>query len=440
MTSHGYRREGQGGPYQHSSHSTQPPAYNAAIRFDGGGSTSHYRQGSGIPTNAFDSSRAVANERTGDRYGYEEDDVGNGAGIGAGRNAYMAPDTPSMYTDPYEYASTVAGPAAQMGAGMGTANVMGTRPDPNFLEHDPYPSQAYHAQLDRSNTIGTLGPADSISAHNLDARSRDLGTFDTDPGYQGYDDYHNGDYRASRISHDYHTSNGGHDHFDASRASLPLKDGAAYMGYADDEEDEKRQRDHYWNGDSKDDWDRRHPPSLFANAVQGPAVPRKSVEEHEDDRRGLLAALSGNGVKAGWGGSLEEQIQRRQKGIGRQRWPILSWILSVVYIIVFIIELIKAKSETGQAIQTKPSVNPMIGPPFEFLISFGARFVPCMRKVPDVPLTTPLVCLKDVAKSSVPSDQTCPLYEICGLPNANTYGQAYRFVTPMFLHAGFVRE
>lgn len=73
----------------------------------------------------------------------------------------------------------------------------------------------------------------------------------------------------------------------------------------------------------------------------------------------------------------------------------------------------------------------MIGPPYEFLIAFGARFVPCMRKVPDLALDTPMICLKDSALSTVSQDQTCPLYEICGLPNANTYGQQWRFVTPI---------
>lgn len=427
--------------YEYRQDDRRPPAYQDQIGAPS--SSSHHRQRSGIPINAFDSSRAVADEYM---YGINKNNEtqDNGAGIGAGRNAYMAPDTPSMYTDPYEYASTVAGPTANpkpVTRSAGAANVLGTRPNTNFLDHDPYASHPQQEQLNRSNTMNTLGPADSVSSHHLHARSQDLGTNGTfeeynDDGYQEYP------YRPSRDYHSRNYSHGGDEYagamYGASAASLPLKDHAGYMGYADDEDDEKRQRDQYFNGNSKDDWERHHPPSLFANNMQGPSVPRKSVDENGEDRRGLLAKISGDGIRPGWGGSIEEQIERRRRGIGRQRYPILSWMLSVAYVIVFIIELIKAKSATGQAIQTKPSVNPMIGPPFEFLITFGARFVPCMRKVPDVPLTTPLICLKDVAKTSVPTDQTCPLYEICGLPNANSAGQAYRFVTPIFIHAGFI--
>lgn len=76
----------------------------------------------------------------------------------------------------------------------------------------------------------------------------------------------------------------------------------------------------------------------------------------------------------------------------------------------------------------------MIGPSFEFLINFGARFTPCMREVPSIPLTQEFPCLnvstKDV--SSYTNDELCPLWEICGLENASSKpNQSYRFVTPM---------
>ena len=77
----------------------------------------------------------------------------------------------------------------------------------------------------------------------------------------------------------------------------------------------------------------------------------------------------------------------------------------------------------------------MIGPSAQFLISFGARYVPCMRNTPAVPLSTPFACLNS---TSATSTVTCPLYEICGLPNDHTYGQSYRLISAMFLHAGVV--
>jgi len=91
-------------------------------------------------------------------------------------------------------------------------------------------------------------------------------------------------------------------------------------------------------------------------------------------------------------------------------------------------------------VQTRPSINPMLGPSAEFFISFGARFVPCMRKVPALPTSEQLPCLKDSTSSSnlyTPS-QLCPISDICGLKDANNPNQSYRFVSAMFVHAGFI--
>ncbi|PWN92918.1 rhomboid-domain-containing protein [Acaromyces ingoldii] len=356
-----------------------------------------------------------------------------GAGIGAGRNAYRQDSDPSLYTDPFEYASTAAGPPRNV------ANVTSTRPDPNFLDQDPYSHEDRplngDAMLARSNTLGTLGPNDSVSVQDM-ARAGNRSSYDDIPAsqvggarergldrytpYGGYDDeYHAKDESRGYQDESYY----GHQQYDESGASLPLKSYANPMGYADDEHDEARQRD-------------QHPPSLFANNLQGPVPPRKDMED-EEANKGLLGALKG---KSGWGGTLEEQIERRRRGLGRQKWPILSWILAAAFVIVFIVELIKAKSESGQAIQTKPQFNPMIGPSSEFLIGFGARFVPCMRKVSDLPTTQLLPCIKSSTKalSDLTEADECPIWQICGLPNENTYGQSYRFITPMFLHAGFI--
>lgn len=287
---------------------SEPPEYNSAIRFDGSRAGSFAVRDHQMPY--LDSNRAIANG--------EQD---NGAGIGAGRNAYMAPDTPSMYTDPFEYTSNVGTRPAK-----GIANVTATRPDPNFLNYDPqdltYEAQGTQPDLQRNNTIGTLGPNDSVSAYNIPARSRHLNS--TENQYSNVYPLGNQSYETDHYYHDAGYS-ADHGTYDASAPNLPLKDHAAYMGYADDEEDEKRQRDQYWS--DKDAWDRQHPPSLFANNMQGPPVPQKSIDYPEEDRRGLLNTLTGRGSKAGWGGTVEDQIERRKKGMGRQRWPILSWIL-----------------------------------------------------------------------------------------------------------------
>lgn len=97
----------------------------------------------------------------------------------------------------------------------------------------------------------------------------------------------------------------------------------------------------------------------------------------------------------------------------------------------FIAELIIAKQTTGQAIQTHPQVQPMLGPSAEFLISFGARFVPCMRSMPGLPATNKLPCLEYTTSSETTftSNQLCPLADICGLADANNPNQSYRFVS-----------
>lgn len=98
---------------------------------------------------------------------------------------------------------------------------------------------------------------------------------------------------------------------------------------------------------------------------------------------------------------------------------------------VFIAELIIAKQTTGQAIQTHPQIQPMLGPSVEFLISFGARFVPCMRNVPGLPATNKLPCLEHTTNSSnlFTDSQLCPLSQICGLSDALHPDQSWRFVS-----------
>ncbi|WFD22943.1 protein S-acyltransferase [Malassezia equina] len=73
---------------------------------------------------------------------------------------------------------------------------------------------------------------------------------------------------------------------------------------------------------------------------------------------------------------LHQKVSERERGIGRQSHAYLTWFFSFAMVAVFIAELIMASKQTGQAVQTQPSVQPMIGPTSEFLISFGARFVP----------------------------------------------------------------
>ena len=94
---------------------------------------------------------------------------------------------------------------------------------------------------------------------------------------------------------------------------------------------------------------------------------------------------------------------------------------------------------------TKPSFNPMIGPSTYVLINMGARFVPCMRTTynpnsQDPYPLQPWPCPKTTSNLYNDVDNQCHLGELCGLGAAIDAqpSQWFRFITPMFLHAGII--
>ena len=106
---------------------------------------------------------------------------------------------------------------------------------------------------------------------------------------------------------------------------------------------------------------------------------------------------------------------------------------------------------TGSPIQTKPTINPMIGPSNYVQIHMGSRYVPCMKNIEGIQdATKPITWPCPNTTSTNPSDNSCSLSQLCGLggiPNPHVGGsihdrpapdQWYRFIIPMFLHAGFV--
>ncbi|PWZ00619.1 rhomboid-domain-containing protein, partial [Testicularia cyperi] len=374
----------------------------------------------------------------------------NAAGRGANTNAYrlhapatqLGVDSPSMYTDPYEAFSTA--PPTNRNADMLASS---HRPQ-SFLRSDPYLAHddddralGGPSNLDRADT---LAPHDSISGYNV----RIGRNTEPDIKHEFSDPRHS--YRPTSVyehsqqthghfgsSEDYyererHESAGGFGHaaYDTSGTDLPLKRHAGQMGYAEDEDDEVKQL----NAPAH----QRGSAPLWSNQMRD-APTRSPIEE--ELKSGLLGKLTGNNSRhLDRHDELRDRIEKRRQGIGRQRWPIISWVMALALVVVFVVELIKANSETGQAVQTRPSINPMLGPSAEFLIAFGARFVPCMRSVPALPTTEQLPCLKYSTSSSnsYTSDQLCSISEICGLSDASNPNQSYRFVSAMFVHAGFV--
>ncbi|KAI1345692.1 hypothetical protein F5Y01DRAFT_47359 [Xylaria sp. FL0043] len=151
-------------------------------------------------------------------------------------------------------------------------------------------------------------------------------------------------------------------------------------------------------------------------------------------------------------------------GSDKKRVPIVVYLFSIIQIAVFIAELVKAAQLTGSPIQTSPTVNPMIGPSSQVLINMGSRYVPCMKNVngiqnyvppPGYNLIEPgfpFPCPNSTSNNSQDPSNMCSLSELCGfggVPNPEWLGadglnqkpapnQWFRFITPIFLHAGFV--
>ncbi|KAF2157292.1 rhomboid-domain-containing protein [Myriangium duriaei CBS 260.36] len=130
---------------------------------------------------------------------------------------------------------------------------------------------------------------------------------------------------------------------------------------------------------------------------------------------------------------------------GKITW--CCYFFSLVQIAVFIAELVRNGTLTGSPIEIKPSFNPMIGPSPYVLINMGARYQPCMHKMPNVNNTISWPCPSTTTNNA--SATTCTLAQLCGfnglnipeiygLPNTAEPNQWFRFITPIFLHAGFI--
>jgi membrane associated rhomboid family serine protease len=88
----------------------------------------------------------------------------------------------------------------------------------------------------------------------------------------------------------------------------------------------------------------------------------------------------------------------------------------------------------------KPNFNPMIGPSPYVLINMGARFVPCMRLTKNT-LETPFPCPRTTSSNLEDPANQCTLQELCGFGapnNGSQPSQWFRFILPMFLHAGII--
>ncbi|TKA29170.1 hypothetical protein B0A50_03680 [Salinomyces thailandicus] len=134
---------------------------------------------------------------------------------------------------------------------------------------------------------------------------------------------------------------------------------------------------------------------------------------------------------------------------GKVTWVV--YILTAVELVVFIAEIIKNAVLTKSPIEIHPSFNPMIGPSPYVLINMGARYQPCMHNMPNVQNATLDISWPcPNATSTTGASVSCSLSELCGfsgVPNPHVGGsitdspapnQWWRFIVPIFLHAGII--
>ncbi|KAF8971412.1 10 TM acyl transferase domain found in Cas1p-domain-containing protein [Flammula alnicola] len=134
---------------------------------------------------------------------------------------------------------------------------------------------------------------------------------------------------------------------------------------------------------------------------------------------------------------LAQRIEDKKRGIGRQKYPIVVYCLTAAMVGVFIYELVLNARQQGTPISLKPTINPMLGPSSSALVNLGARFPPCMKLVSQVPPSTLIGCMNNTAN---PVTEICTVEDLCGFGgfHGGTPNQWFRFITAIFLHAGFI--
>ncbi|QRW00376.1 clathrin adaptor complex small chain [Ceratobasidium sp. AG-Ba] len=165
------------------------------------------------------------------------------------------------------------------------------------------------------------------------------------------------------------------------------------------------------------------------------AEPMTPSPEHPDNaKQSVMARLLG---KDDARYPLEQRIQEKRAGAGRQRHPFVVYVLSAAMLGVIIYELVRNYQEQGTPISFKPYVNPMLGPSSSGLINFGGRFAPCMKSIEQIPPSFNLGCMNNTAN---PPTELCTIETLCGFGGFKnqTPNQWFRFITPIFLHAGII--
>ncbi|KAI8882646.1 rhomboid-domain-containing protein [Backusella circina FSU 941] len=116
---------------------------------------------------------------------------------------------------------------------------------------------------------------------------------------------------------------------------------------------------------------------------------------------------------------------------GGNHCELFSYLTLVFLAVIFSGQLLLSRELTGEFFELKP-FNYMLGPSSEIMIKTGARFPPCMRTIDAFPPN-------EVYEPNLNS--TCDLMDICsmtGFHQEQKPDQTFRFLTPLFVHAGII--
>ncbi|SGY68592.1 BQ5605_C004g02901 [Microbotryum silenes-dioicae] len=144
------------------------------------------------------------------------------------------------------------------------------------------------------------------------------------------------------------------------------------------------------------------------------------------------------------------RIAEHKKGEGIQKRPWACWLLATSFCALLAFEMVRMfqvglapamKSLPGYELILRCCFNVMVGPSGPVLINTGARFAGCQKYIANV-TDIDWICLKDSNKPATATFETmCTMSQICGFDGFATPQQAdqtFRFVVPIFLHAGIV--
>lgn len=141
---------------------------------------------------------------------------------------------------------------------------------------------------------------------------------------------------------------------------------------------------------------------------------------------------------------------RLSKPVKQRPW--FCWIITAIQVCVFIAEIARNAVLTGSPIEIKPSFNPMIGPSPYVLINMGGRYVICMQYTAELWEDSNGNPIDGLVSFPCPwttkNDANCTLAQHCGFSGVPTQqemvqdhvgpNQWYRFIIPIFLHAGLI--